>query len=115
MFWYFWNPLQGALAEHRYTIESCFRLHNLIVNEREELKNGVGTEINDIYDDSELMHHYDAFCNDNPFEPMGIIGDDTRVRGRSNGDDAHERSRSAALRDLLAHRIHLAGVSRPST
>ena len=31
-----WKPLQGSLDSHKYTIDSCLRLHNFIVNYREQ-------------------------------------------------------------------------------
>ena len=31
-----WRPLEGKLANHRYTIDSCLRLHNFIIDFREE-------------------------------------------------------------------------------
>ena len=118
----FWRPLEGALAEHKYTIESCFRLHNFIVNYREENKNratsrGVDCGIDD--EDAELAIHYEAFYEDNPFLNMGVVGDNESMEimrsvGRPPADEVLERDRGVALRNILAHRIKLAGIARPS-
>ena len=70
--------------------------------------------MNDDWDDSELVHHYEAFHNDNPFQNTEIMGDNLRLRGRTPCDEVHERDRVVALRDILAHRIQLAGIARPS-
>ena len=34
----FWKPLEGSLFEHKYTIDASIRLHNYIVENRENIK-----------------------------------------------------------------------------
>ena len=70
----FWKPLEGALSQHRYTMELCFRLHNLIVNDREERKKR-GEQGNDQHfiEEDELNHHYNAFVENNPFQDMDVV------------------------------------------
>ena len=108
----FWRPLQGNLDQHQYTIEACFRLHNPIVNYRESQKAN-GTATAEEIDDSELQHHFNSFSMENPFENLGIVTDSSRPPGRPRVDEKFERERGAALRDVLAHRINLTGISRP--
>ena len=108
----FWRPLQGNLEQHQFTIEAAFRLHNHIVNYREQQKENESTD-NDEVDDSELQHHFDAYRMENPSVNLGIVTDSSRAPGRPSDNEKFERERGVALRDVLAHRISLSGISRP--
>ena len=109
----FWRPLAGSLKDHRYTIEACFRLHNLVVEYREELKMK-GVDVNDDLDDRELEYSLETYGLENPFENLGVVlGDSTRPAGRPAMDEVYERERGVALRDIMAHRIRMAGITRP--
>lgn len=111
----FWRPLEGSLSQHKYTIEACFRIHNLIVNDREEMKNrGEQVNIDGLIEEEELAHHYNAFIENNPFQDTEIVGDNARLAGRPRADEVTERDRGVALRNILAHRITLAGIARPT-
>lgn len=110
----FWRPLGGGLKEHRYTIEACLRLHNFIVDYREELKLK-GSEVNDDLDSDELEYSLQTFQLEQPFENMGVVlGDNMRPSGRPAADEVFERDRGVALRDIMAHRIKMAGIARPT-
>ena len=99
--------------EHQYTIEACFRIHNLIVDHREEMKNqeiGIEEVIND---EDDLNVHYESHRFNNPFMDFGVVCDSTRAPGRPRADEKFERDRGVALRDMLAQRIRNNGISRP--
>ena len=109
----FWRPLEGSLLQHRFTIESCFRIHNFIVNYRED-QVARGVEADYELEDGELMHHYNAFSEDNPFQDMDVVGDNERLRGRTRGDEVHERDRGINMRAKMCQKIKIAGIARPT-
>ena len=108
----FWRPLAGNLKEHRYTIEACFRIHNFIVDYREFLKKQ-GLEVNDNLDNEELQYSFESYRLEHPFESVGVVGDNLRAPGRPGSDEVYERDRGVVLRDILTHRIKMAGIARP--
>ena len=108
----FWRPLAGNLKEHRYTIEACFRIHNFIVDYREFLKKQ-GWEVNDNLDNEELQYSFESYRLEHPFISVGVVGDNLRAPGRPGSDEVYERDRGVVLRDILTHRIKMAGIARP--
>lgn len=42
---------------------------------------------------------------------MGIVSANVKVRGRTQGNQVHEREGGVALRDILAYSIELTGAS----
>ena len=46
---------------------------------------------------------------------MGVVlGDNMRPSGRPAADEVFERDRGVALRGIMAHRIKMAGIARPT-
>ena len=108
----FWKPLAGTLEEHRFTIDSCFRLHNLIVNFREKMRSE-GRELNEELDMAELNNASENFNLRNPLEDLGVIGDNVSAQGRPTDDEIFERQRGIELRDEYTDAIKRAGLARP--
>ena len=109
----FWKPLEGTLEERRFTIDACFRLHNLIVDFREMWRKE-GNEIDDEKDRDELDNASDNFIWRNPTEDLGVIGDDIRPSGRPTDDEVFERQRGLDLRDEFKNKLKRAGLTRPA-
>ena len=109
----FWKPLEGSLYNHKNTIDAAMRLHNFIVDYREEMKSdGMGID-DDGFDTRELMYDSDEFNLNNAGVTLGVFGDDTRPGGRPAVDEEKEKSRGLELRNKLCLLIQEAGLSRP--
>ena len=68
-----WKPLEGSLYCHQYTIDSCLRLHNHIVDYRMEMKkNNVTIQKENDELDVEGRHFYIH----NPFKTPGVVSED---------------------------------------
>ena len=109
----FWKRLEGDLSSHASTIDSCMRLHNLIVDYREKQMEMGG----DIDNERELLDiASDCFVANHPFEILGPHGDgfdeELRLRGRPTNDEKHEREMGVAIRDKLRDEIARNGMSR---
>ena len=109
----FWRPLAGTLAEHRFTIDACFRLHNLIVDFREGMINE-GEDLNEQeLDNEELNVASDNYAMLHPEHDLGVVGDNNRPSGRPTEDEVFERQRGIELRDEFCNMIKIAGMTRP--
>lgn len=109
----FWKPLEGKLEGHKYTIEACFRLHNMIVDFREKMK-AEGNFLDEEFECSELTVAAEIFNFENPGQIIGVVGDNERASGRPNFEETNERNKGIELRDKLSHQIEMAGIVRPT-
>ena len=111
----FWKPLQGSLTNHKYVIDSALRLHNFIVNYREE-HGQVGKEHDDT--DTSLLNSasYD-FQMENPFETMGAFSNEDihayKRRGRHSNEEKKLRERGKTIRDNIRDMLARKGLARP--
>ena len=109
----FWRPLEGGLNNKKSTIDAAMRLHNFIVEYREDMK-GDGMGINDDnFDTDELMYDSDEFSFNNAGVTLGVFGDGTRPGGRPANNKDKEKSRGLELQNNLCNMIKEAGLSRP--
>ena len=110
----FWRPLEGNLINHKNTIDAAMRLHNFIVDYREELKNdGMIEEEDELFDRNELTHESDEYVLNNAGVTLGVFGDDTRQTGRPSNDEANEKLRGLQMRDNFCESIKDSGKARP--
>ena len=112
----FWKPLQGSLTNHKYVIDSALRLHNFIVEYREE-HGLVGKEFDDT-DRAELnVASYD-FQMENPFETMGAFTSEDlqahKKRGRHSNEEKNLRERGRITRDNIRDMLARKGLARPT-
>ena len=90
----FWKPLEGALVNHQYTIDSALRLHNFIVNYREEMGEGGGDHQRSEREELDLLS--DEYAANNPFASLGPIAeemDELRKKGRPLTEEANQKKR----------------------
>lgn len=119
----FWKPLEGSLCEHKYTIDAALRLHNYIVDNRENLKKKDGFITNEEdEDEDELNVASDQFIIDNPLCNMGFTSEDImedagsgRGRGRLEKQEEYLRKEGRNLRDKLCAAIKRKGLTRKNT
>jgi hypothetical protein len=111
----FWKPLQGQLKNHKYTIDSALRLHNFIVDYREEI-GGTSTTKEKRFEREELNVASDDFLMENPYDMLGPLSesDEMRKTGRPTTAEARERVRGKAVRDSICDALHWGGYARPS-
>ena len=111
----FWKPLQGALVNHKYVIDSALRLHNFIIDYRPE--HGFVNATNDTVEMTELNVASRDYQLENPFETMGTLTDsDLRVykqRGRHTLEEKRLRLKGVATRDEIRDNLARQGLSRP--
>ena len=99
-----WKPLDGKLETHKYTIDSCMRLHNFIVDWRENDK--VSAEGSDIesgdageaQERAELDIASDQFMVQNMYGVMGGVlldGEEEELKRRGRRTDKETRLRTA--------------------
>jgi hypothetical protein len=117
-----WRPLEGNLAQHKYTIDSCLKLHNFIVDFREEgcIHNesaAVGKPR--FYEMDELNVATDQFMINNPFGMVGVFEeeDDQTIAqaGRRTNKETIMRERGKKLRENICLILFQRGLSRPRT
>ena len=111
----FWKPLEGKLANHQYTIDACMRLHNYIVDYREEMKRlgkGIWTEE---YERQELDVESDNFMMENAANTLGAMGDEDVMRqaGRPTATEQFERNRGVELRNKFKEELARNNMARP--
>ena len=110
----FWKPLEGSLQNHRNTIDAAMRLHNLIVDYREEMKsNGMMDQVDEDFENEELMYDSDEFLIENSGTTLGVFGDNIGVRGRQEADQTLQKNRGIEMRDRFCEQFKQAGKSRP--
>ena len=114
-----WKPLQGKLDNHKYTIDSCLRLHNFIVNYREEEKETDaerGFRLASERDELDVAS--DQFMFENMYGEMGAVLQDceeeeSRRRGRPTSKEATLRAAGNNLRSFIKTQIWQKGLRRP--
>jgi hypothetical protein len=118
----FWKPLEGSLYNHKYTIDSALRLHNFIVEHREEVKaslnNGGRSEEEDLLNNDDILNEdCDNYLRRNPLEFVGIFGADLNedggwsMRGRVSNDESQLRQYGKELRDILCGKFKSKGLT----
>ena len=111
----FWKPLSGLLVNHKYVIDSALRLHNFIVDYRENECGGFNARQNK-NDRNELDVASDIFQNANPFATLGVQTDEDyefRTMGRTPRAEQALRENGKQLRDRIRDRLHARGMARP--
>jgi len=90
----FWKPLQGQLRNHKYIIDSALRLHNFIVDYREEI-GGTSTTMEKRFEREELNVASDDFLMENPYDMIGPLSelDEMRKTGPPTTAEARDRVR----------------------
>ena len=109
----FWKPLSGLLVNHKYVIDSGLRLHNFIVDYRENEVRGVSAG----QERSELDIASDNYVNANPFAVLGVQTDEDyefRTRGRTPNAELALRANGKRVRDRIRDRLHTLGMTRPT-
>jgi hypothetical protein len=96
----FWKPLEGALVHHQYTIDSALRLHNFIVNYREEMGEGGGDHQRSEREEFDLLS--DEYAANNPFASLGPIAEEM------------DELRKKVVRDHIRNDLSNRGLARPS-
>ena len=85
---FFWKPLEGSLKGHQYTIDAALRLHNFIVNYREEELNR-GEDEDDYENEEEWLNQAsDYFLRSNPLNLLG-----TTSEGSGRGSEGESEGR----------------------
>jgi len=109
-----WKALEGELSGHKYTIDSCLRLHNFIVEYR--LSKEKTTE-EDSYELQELERASNDFYGSNPLETPGVYAEDVldTVVGRPTCRETMLREHGKQLRDRLCKGLENAGMARPTS
>jgi hypothetical protein len=111
----FWKPLQGALVNHKYVIDSALRLHNFIIDYRNE--NGFQNRKNDTVEMLELNAASHDYLLENPFETMGAFSDEDlrayKKRGRHSLKEKRLRQQGKLTRDNIRDNLARKGLSRP--
>ena len=119
----------GKLKTHKYTIDACLRLHNFIVNYREERRGsadgslGAATRNNPLFrdrfdEDEELNRASDVFIRLHPFHSFGTRVDnhsseELAPRGRRSNDLRALRDKGIEFRDEICYELHRRGMVRP--
>ena len=87
---------------HQYTIDSALRLHNFIVNYREEIGEGGGDHQRSEREELDLLS--DEYAANNPFASLGPIAeemDELRKKGRPLTEEANQRAKGKSVRDRI--------------
>ena len=126
-----WKPLVGKLKNHKHTIDACLRLHNFIVDYREDKKRAgcqaqdQGSRINnllfrdEIEEDEELNRASDQFIRNNPFHSFGGSADNYQreelgQRGRRTNAMRELRDEGVRFRDEICNELERKGMVRPT-
>ena len=110
----FWRPLEGNLKNHQHTIDACLRLHNFILEFREEMKNNELGIDSEEFERRELDIQSDNFMRLNTGARLGAVGGDSvQNRGRTSANETVERDRGMEFRNKLRDTLAAAGMARP--
>ena len=105
---YFWKRLKYVLTNSFLIIEGAMRLHNFLVDYR-------NNELEDIRTD--LSQDFAAFVSDNTDDdaivPGVILNDNRRPRGRISDDERTRRNKGIELRDKLKLSLANHNMHRP--
>ena len=117
-----WRPLEGKLENHKYTIDSCMRMHNFIVDWREndkktDVESGPENS-SEISENEELNVASDHFMIENMYGLVGGIlldcnEEELRRRGRRTEKETRLRNAGNNLRKYIKHNIWQSGLRRP--
>ena len=108
-----WKPLCFTLKNNIRIIDSCFRLHNFIVNYRESNKTLTGVQELErvVFRDS-----YESFVGRNPhLSNYGILDghDESRQSGRPTVEETQSRELGVEIRKAITSEITLNNYTRP--
>ena len=114
-----WKPLEGNLANHRCTIDSCLRLHNFIIDFREEgcmrSENARITRFNEV---DELEVASDQLMIADPHATIGVFEEEDdhvlNQTGRRTNNERIMRERGKQLRDGICMALSHRGLARPT-
>ena len=126
-----WKPLVGKLKSHKHTIDACLRLHNFIVDYREENKaskdshpRNIGGSLHahfyDNYDEEEELNRAsERFLLEHPFHSFGGRSGDENAqregqRGRRSNILNELRDEGVMFRDKISYELHRRGMVRPA-
>ena len=106
----FWRPLKFKLTQHKFIIDAAMRLHNFIVDFREEN--------NDTNEDIEFFQREEIeFMRSNPDEIVGVFGNGGSYSygnaGRPLSVDIEFVQSAKSLRDSIRDKMQSLGLSRP--
>ena len=109
----FWKPLKFSLKHNVAVIDAALRLHNFIVDFREEFETTEPTNFEKTIFDDECLRYLTA----NPEAVVGVYGGDEEERfddiGRPTNAESNSRSMGKAWRNKLRDAILLKGLRRP--
>jgi hypothetical protein len=94
-----WRPLQYNLDRHKFIIDACMRLHNFLVDYREEHGSERWEEDMEFYS-AECL----SFCTANPDIAVGIYGNGSQgegATGRPSNRERDMRDKGIIMRDAL--------------
>ena len=109
----FWRPLKFKLCQHKFIIDACLRLHNFVVDYRENNNCDDDNE-----DEMELFQREELeFMRSNPDEIVGVYGNGAigtvEMRGRHTTKDAIFIRDAKYLRDSIRDKMNDLGLNRP--
>ena len=110
----FWKPLQTSLTNHRYVIDAGLRLHNFIVDFRNE--NNDTNQYTEEEERQELNYASFKFTTANPFAVLGNQADEDygfRRVGRVSNAEHKLRDDGKRLRDTIIENLYSRGLVRP--
>ena len=110
----FWKPLQTSLTNHRYVIDAGLRLHNFIVDFRNQ--NSVINQYTEEEERRELNYASIVFSTVNPFAVLGNQADEeyeVRARGRVPNIEQKLRDDGKRLRNMIMENLYSRGLVRP--
>ena len=112
----FWKPLEGSLKRHQDTIDAALRLHNFIINYREEELNS-GEDEEEYENEEELNQASDHFMRNNPLTLLGTTAEGSGCEGRRRGRPTTEVAACAdqgrRVRDRLCSALQRKKLTRP--
>lgn len=113
-----WRPLSFSLKHNMEVIDACMRLHNFIVDFREEQRYGLDTMEHSVFDDD-----CRRFLAIHPAVDAGVHGgeEDDRldvegnklVGGRPNKEESESNKYGKNLRQMLCNHIRDENLTRP--
>ena len=75
--------------------------------------NGMMDQVDEDFENEELMYDSDEFLIENSGTTLGVFGDNIGVRGRQEADQTLQKNRGIEMRDRFCEQFKQAGKSRP--